>query len=512
MDFFSYVTKTLVTFIFIYISPHLFAEVTVNSLFNDHMVLQQKKRIPIWGKGTVNEHVTVSLLKENILIAFVETTVDKNGEWRIVFNELSAGGPFTLFIQGQNSIEISDVLVGEVWLCSGQSNMEYTLETVSNGIGEIKSANYPLIRAITVPRLSTNVPQKEINALWSVCSPETAATYSGVGYLFGRELFKSLNVPIGLIFSAYGATRAEAWTKYETLKEDSILNETIVSWEKAVQNYPNAYKNYMHAMALYKSNSLLNPSKSKQTLPPEPPVGPGHRNSPAGLYNGMIAPLAPFGIAGIAWYHGTANVPNAEQYRNLLTKMIADWREVWGSPIPFGIVQIANHLERDPVPVDSKKARLREAQLLVSKTVSNCGLVVTIDIGEANDVHPKNKQETGRRLGYWARSALYNEKILSQGPVFEKMEISGNKIILTFSSVGKGLQVKKGEVLKGFAICDVRQKFVWANAKIVGKTTVEVSAKEIKKPIAVRYGWSDNPEANLYNDLLPASPFRTDNY
>lgn len=346
-----------------------------------------------------------------------------------------------------------------------------------------------------------------------MCSPETVPGFSAVGYFFGRELHKELNVPIGLIHTSWGGTPAESWTRRGALESVPDCMPILERFDEAMAKYPEAKKKYDESMIAWKED--VKKAKAEGKNPPRrpgAPFGPGNPHSPAGLYNAMIAPLIPYSIGGAIWYQGESNAGRAYQYRKLFPAMITNWRKDWGQgDFPFLFVQLANFMAVDPEPVDSAWAELREAQLM-TLALPNAGMAVIIDIGEARDIHPKNKQDVGKRLALWALGKSYGKKQVYSGPIYKSKRTEGNKITLEFEHVGGGLAAGGGEPLKGFAVAGADRKFVWADAKIDGNTVI-ISSDEVSEPAAVRYGWANNPVCNLYNkEGLPASPFRTDDW
>jgi sialate O-acetylesterase len=334
-----------------------------------------------------------------------------------------------------------------------------------------------------------------------------------VAYFFGRELHKNLGVPIGLIHTSWGGTPAEAWTRRGVLKADPDFKPILQRYDEAVAKYPQAKQE--HERKLEEWKQAVEKAKTEGTRAPGrpgEPLGPGHPHSPSGLYNAMISPLLPYGIAGAIWYQGESNAGRAYQYRKLLPAMIKNWRDDWGlGDFSFIFVQLANFMAVKPEPGDSSWAELREAQSM-TLALPNTGMAVIIDIGEANDIHPKNKQDVGKRLALWALANTYKQALEYSGPVYKSSKTEGNRIILTFDDVGGGLMAAPEPPLKGFAIAGADHKFVWADAAIEGNTVV-VSSDTVSEPVAVRYAWADNPVCNLYNkEGLPASPFRTDDW
>jgi sialate O-acetylesterase len=621
----------------------------LHPLFSDHVVLQRDVPVPVWGWAEPGTRIKVALAGQS-----VETTADAGGKWMAKLGPYPAGGPHTLAVTGPKSVEVKDILVGDVWICSGQSNMEWPLSAANNAEKEIASATNPRIRLFTVPKKIALEPTTTVEASWQTCSPETARGFSAVGYFFGRELERELNVPIGLINTSWGGTVAEAWAsagaldampdfkgaleqikgekpedgkppvKFETLmaawwkkndpgsgeqpswsdpKFDATSWKTAklpghwekgplpdfdgLAWFRKEIDLPDAWDGkaanlslgpiddrdttFVNGVEVGGMNLWLAPRDykipagvlkagrnviavrvldtageggfggsakdmklalagddkaepialagdwaykastpmSSLSTPPEP--ASSNPNRVTVLYNGMIAPLKPFPIKGAIWYQGESNVGRAAQYRKLLPTMIKDWRDSFQvGEFPFYIVQLANFLEVKKQPVDSAWAELREAQYLTTRALPNVGLALAIDIGAAADIHPRNKQDVGRRLALNALASAHGKDVESSGPVYKAKEVKGNAIRLTFDHLGGGLVAKGGEKLEGFAIAGADGKYQWADATIDGDAIV-VSSPKVEAPANVRYAWADNPICNLYNQAgLPAVPFRTD--
>jgi len=494
------------------------ADVKLPAVISDNMVLQQCREVPIWGWAEPGEQIKVSFSwskKKAVAKA------DKDGKWMLEISPPRTGGPYKMTVRGKNNVvKIKNILVGEVWLCSGQSNMEFPVgarERWKTGVfdfeREIAAADYPNIRLFTVKQVSEEQPQSDCVGNWQLCSPETIGDFSAVAYCFGRELHKELKVPIGLIHTSWSGTPAEAWTRREVLQAEPVLEPILERYEKLVEEYPQARAEYQQKLEQWKDAvEKVEREGKKPPEKPRSPTKPGNRLSPSGLYNGMIAPLIPYGICGAIWYQGESNAERAYQYQKLFPALIKNWRNDWRQgDFPFLFVQLANFKAVKPEPSESDWAELREAQLM-TLALPNTAMAVTIDIGEANDIHPKNKQDVGRRLALWALAKSYGEKLVYSGPVYKSMGVEGNKIILYFDHIGSGLVAGGGEPLKGFATAAADRKFVWAEAKVDGDTIV-VSSDKVCQPVAVRYAWADNPVCNLYNkEGLPASPFRTDDW
>jgi sialate O-acetylesterase len=636
---------------------------TLPSIISDHMVIQQGVALPIWGTDVAGTKITVAFAGQK-----KKTVADKDGKWMVKLRSVKVKKnqkSQEMTITGSETIVIKDVLIGENWICSGQSNMQMAVGSSLNAREEIAVANYPEIRLFSVPNVTSLYPQTECKGSWVLCSPETVGGFSAVGYFFGRHLYKSLNRPIGLINSSWGGTIAEAWTSAEALRanlpefipeldqvakptgqylseleaykakkvdmdaamekfyalqedvktagktavtdfddsswktmklpgnwelnglpdldgivwfrktldipaswagKDIILHpgpidEVETTWfngtvvgsrgnsRKGDTQYWNQLRDYRVNGNLVKAGKNVvairvsdcvgqgglwgasadvmfaeladGTDKTKISLAgawrysveytlPRPPANPATPNRPSVIFNAMINPLIPFAIGGAIWYQGESNAGRGKQYQTLLPTMITDWRTRWGiKDFPFLIVSLANFMGRDAQPAESTWAEIREAQTMTTTKLKKVGQGLAIDIGDEKDIHPKNKQEVGRRLGLAAEAIAYKLKVSFSGPVFDTMKVAGNKAELTFKYTDNGLKVK-GDALKGFAICGENKKFVWAQAKIEGDKVI-VWAEGVAKPIAVRYAWGNNPECNLYNGAdLPTVPFRTD--
>ena len=475
-------------------------EVEPNSLFSEGAVLQQGVAVPVWGAGKDGEQITVKIQDQT-----VSTTV-RDGRWLVRLKPMKAGGPFTMTITGDNTITLTNVLVGEVWLCSGQSNMAFHLGAAANAAEAIAAAGDSQLRLFTVKYGATDTPKTDPSGNWKASSPETARSFSAVAWFFGRDLRRALKVPVGLIHSSVGGTPAEAWTDRATLEGDPELKEILEKYAEQVKNYDPAAAAAQHQRALEKHKLAVEKAKAEGKKPPQAPQKPADPRQasvrPCGLYNAMIAPLEPYAIAGAIWYQGESNSGRAGQYRKLFPAMIQDWRQAWGQgDFPFLFVQIAPH--------QGMKPEIREAQLLSWQKVPRTAMAVITDVGDEKDIHPTKKEPVGARLALAARAIAYGENIEYSGPVYASVKVDGNRAILTFTHVGSGLMVKDGE-LKGFTVAGADGSFVPSKAAIDGDTVV-VSSSEVATPVAVRYGWTNAPDVNLFNkDGLPATPFRTD--
>jgi sialate O-acetylesterase len=636
------------------------ADVQLPAIIGDNMVLQAGAKIRIWGKANSGERVAV-LFREKT----AQTTADQQGHWQTLIGPFTAGGPFELTIKGTNTLTLKNVLVGEVWVCSGQSNMEWPLINAKDGATAVAQASYPEIRLFTVEKQTSPALLDDVKGHWVITTPDTVGQFSAVAWFFGRELYQTLKIPVGLIHTSWGGTPAEAWTSYETVANNAELKPIAERYQESLKSLPDRQRDYERTMeqweqqniyadpgnkgeALgYAGTSMKLTDWKKMTLPqyfetsgpdidgavwfrkeieapqswagkdlvlnlppiddydttyfngtkvggigketpnsyekprrypvpgalvhggrnviavrvfdaagnggfagagqmsvgpaeskgdsislegawdykvevafepkhpdwgsrPQPP-GPANQNSPSVLYNAMLAPLTPFAIRGVIWYQGESNAGRAYQYRQLFPLMIRDWRRAWKQgDFPFYYVQLANWQPRKPEPGDSDWAELREAQSMTLREPQT-GMAVIVDIGETNDIHPRNKLDVGHRLALWALAQTYHRSIEYSGPLYDSNSIEGNSIRIRFKHA-TGLKTSDGQMPKSFAIAGADRKFYWADAHIDGETIVVSSAK-VASPVAVRYAWADNPEVNLYNGVsLPASPFRTDDW
>lgn len=636
-------------------APPPATSIEVPALFSDNMVLQRDAVNYVWGTAAPEGLVKV-LFKDQV----AEVVVDSAGMWRTYLAPESAGGPFELHVIGQDTLTFENVLIGEVWLASGQSNMEWPLRSTDHAEADIAAANYPEIRLFTVRKTTAAAPQRTIPSDgWHVTTPEHIASFSAVAYHFGRHLHEQLNVPIGLIHSSWGGTVAEAWTSAEALKaipdfktaveavqaraashgnEHTSYEERVQSWLQAIEQNDAGYENGQPVWAkadhddaawptmmvpqLWEDDALpgydgivwfrktfdapatwqgqdlelnlaqiddvdvtwfngievgqtgtynqlrsytvpaqsvkpgrnvitvrvldtgggggiwgeaskmsiapaSNPRAAKtlagawrykpaidlEQAPALPPRPAGEQNTPTMLYNAMIHPLIPYRINGAIWYQGESNAGRAYQYRTLFPALIQDWRNQWDSGIDFYFVQLANFMKIQDDPVEQETwPELREAQTMALE-LSHTGMAVTIDIGEADDIHPRNKRDVGHRLAVAALHTSYrNTDVIPSGPLYKDMAINDGAIHLSFDHIGSGLTTRNDAELQGFAIAGEDQIFQWADAIIEGDKVI-VSHPDITAPVAVRYGWANNPIVSLYNkEGLPASPFRTDDW
>jgi sialate O-acetylesterase len=475
------------------------AEVSLPALLSEHVVLQRRTPIHIWGKAAAGEAVSVTFRGQTR-----SAVADDLGRWSAYLPPSEAGGPFTLAVSATNTITLQDVMVGEVWVDSGQSNMEFSLRGANNGEAEVAAANHPKIRLIHVNKKVSALPVLDADARpWEVCTPQTAPGFSAAAYFFARDLDQKLGVPIGLIDSNWGGTPVEAWMSLRALSSDAQFMPAFAWWWNTIGDpVPLVRRDKRKQDWL---DAAAKAQAAGQPRPPDLPFESNMENSwmPGGLYNAMIAPLTGFPIGGVIWYQGeqNANAEGAPLYNGMFSAMIRDWRKAWGvGDFPFLFVQLANF-----TAPNGRWPELRDAQRQ-TLAVARTGMAVTIDIGEARNIHPRNKQDVGKRLALAARAIAYGENIEYSGPVLRTAVREDGSIRLWFDHAA-GLQSKSGD-LKGFQVAGADRKFEPAVAVIEG-TTISVSSPAVAHPLYVRYAWADNPECNLYNgEGLPASPFR----
>jgi sialate O-acetylesterase len=460
------------------------ADVSLNNMFGDHMVLQQGIKNKVWGKADPGEQVTVTLGGQTH-----STTAAADGTWHVFLDPVKEyGGPHTLTVKGKNTVTFNDVLIGEVWVCAGQSNMQWSVNQSNDPDIEKAAARYPNIRLISVPQVGTQEPQWNFNGKWQQCSPETVGNFSAVGYCFGRQLHQTLGVPVGLINNAWGGSAAEAWVKREKLAAHESLKAIHERWV-TMESAEKPDENQMKGNA-----------------------------RPGNIHSGVLTPSIGYGLRGAIWYQGETNAGRAYQYRDLFPFMIKSWREEWGlGDFPFYWVQLADYMAEKPEPAESAWAELREAQTMTMKALPNTGEAVIIDIGEGKDIHPKNKQDVAKRLARWALAETYKKTgIACRSPLYKGMEKQGSKIVLAFDHVGaKAADWRPFDVPNpiGFTIAGADKKFVPAKAVILPDGRIEVSSEAVAEPVAVRYAWADNPVCNMYSAVgLPLTPFRTDDF
>jgi sialate O-acetylesterase len=477
------------------------AEVKLPAVLAEHMVVQRGLPVHVWGTAAPGEAVTVTFHG-----ATRAATMDRFGRFEAYLPPCEAGGPFSLKVQGTNTIEFTDVLCGDVWVASGQSNMEFQLSHAANAQAEIAAANYPKLRLFFVKNNTSEYPVDDVSArTWTAATPETVGDFSAIAYLFGRNLLEKENVPVGLISSSWGGTPAESWTSLPALASDATLMPAFALWGNRMRTQSTTLLERAQDDLRYEA-AVAKAKAAGQT----PPWKPWHENDrncwrPGTLFNAMIAPLTPFPIRGVIWYQGESNADpeRASWYDRLFMTMIRDWREAWHQgDFPFLYVQIANWKTADgaqwwPLVRDNQRRTL---------ALSNTAMAVTIDIGEPGNIHPKNKQDVGARLALAARALAYGEKIEYSGPLFRQATRDGVALRVWFDHLGTGLRVH-GERALGFEISGADHKWHPAEARLDGDTVLVVNSA-VPDPVAARYAWKDAPECNLFNaEGLPASPF-----
>jgi sialate O-acetylesterase len=489
----------LVATALIALSISVHADVTLPALLADHMVMQRGLPVHVWGMAGQHEAVSVTFRGET-----KSTTADEEGRWGVFLSPGEAGGPFQLSVKGANTIELNDILVGDVWVASGQSNMEFAMTSLANAQTEIAAAQYPKIRIFLVKHEPADYPLENVESKgWAACTPETVADSSAVAYFFARNLQQKVGVPIGLIESSWGGTAAESWTSLHSLTADASLMPVFSARSKMVDTQSTRVLNQQREERAFQK--ALAQAKADGTPLPGRQWHPDFAAwAPAALFNGMIAPLTPFAIRGVIWYQGEANASpeRASLYAHLFQTMIRDWRNAWGEgDFPFLFVQIANwNTEPGELWPEVRNAQ-RQALAL-----RNTAMAVTIDIGDPIDIHPKNKQDVGLRLSLAARAITYGEKIEWSGPLYRQVTPEEHALRVWFDHAN-GLMAKGAE-LTGFELAGADGKYSAAEAKIEG-TSVVVSSAAVPTPVSVRYGWAANPNCNLFNkEGLPASPFQ----
>ena len=462
------------------------AEVTTSPVFGDSMVVQRDMPVHVWGWTQPNIDVHVAMAGHE-----AETRSDKNGRFDVKLDPLPAGGPHEMVIQADETRTFKDVLVGEVWVCSGQSNMQWPVSSANDPDLETLTANFPNIRLITVPRVGIQEPQNSFEGAWEACTPTSARDFSAVGYFFGRQLHQTLNVPIGLIDNAWGGSAAEAWVNRSELEKAGKYDELLEKWDTLAKTYDHeaAMNSYRKRLAAWEKNK-----KGNRPRPPRDQLTGNHR--PANIYNGVLHPTIGYTIRGAIWYQGESNSSRAYQYRDLFPLMIKNWRDEWKQgDFPFYWVQLADFQAEVDTPGDSSWAELREAQTMTMSKLPNTGEAVIIELGEASDIHPRNKQDVAKRLARWALANDYGYDIPFRSPTYQSMTIKDGKATLKFDHVGGKLDTFDVREPIGFAIAGEDRKFVNAKAKITGKDTIEVWSEDVKAPVAVRYAWPTTPSA-----------------
>lgn len=486
------------------------ADVELPNIFSSGMVLQRDQDNRLWGRADAGEPVQVSVRLGRAdapasdagqIVHQHSAVAGADGRWEVRLSPLPAGGPYTLVIEAANRLVIDDVLVGEVWVCSGQSNMQWSVDRSADPDLERLAADYPQLRMINFPQVGSQETIWSHPVAWKHCNAENVGGFSAVGYFFGRQLHLSLDVPIGLINNAWGGSSCEAWIERSRLEGIPIYEGLMQRWQEAEAQWETL--SGLEARNADQQRTLEQLSRQMVAQ---------HR--PANIYHGVLESHLGYGIRGVIWYQGESNASRAYQYRELFPLMIESWREAWGQgDFPFYWVQLADFMAEVDQPGDSAWAELREAQTMTLDRVTSSGQAVIIDLGEANDIHPRNKSDVGRRLARLALANDYHVPIAHQSPRMTGQRIEADRVILTFDPVDGGWWVKDYADIRGFAVAGEDRQFVWGAAEILADGSISVRAEGVPQPIAVRYGWADNPVCNLFSKAgLPLTPFRTDDW
>jgi sialate O-acetylesterase len=476
--------RALLCLIVIALCAPAYADVTLPPIFSDSAVLQREINVPIWGWDNPGQEVTVTLGAQS-----KSAKADEKGYWIVKLDPMKAGGPFRLTVKGSSTAECNDILIGDVWFCSGQSNMAYEMKAASSYKAELASADRPTLRQFKVPAYTTYIPSPKppldpakADPQWTLCSAQTLAGFSAVSFHFAKDIQANQNVPVGIINSSWGGTIIQAWTSRPTL-----------------QKIPN-----LHSVTAQQVKNQLAQLANPQSAPTTQPAKPIPPNTASVLYNGMVAPIAPYAIRGAVWYQGESNSNQYQEYQSYLTSLIKDWRATWGQgDFPFLVVQLPNY-KKDFWP------QMREAQAQAVQETPNADMAVTIDLGNPLGIHPNNKKDVGARLALAALQSVYGQKILGHSPTLDNMKIQGDKVILTFTNAPSGLVTKDGQPPKLFEIAGDEPNYLPANAVISGNS-ITLTHPDLKSPKAVRFAWSSEaPGFNLFSkDGLPVAPFRT---
>ena len=484
------------------------ADMRLPAIFSDHMVLQAETPVTVWGWASPAEKVSVSIAGQT-----QATNANAAGEWRVTLAPMAMKNiATTMTVTGSNALTVADVLVGEVWLGSGQSNMELPVKKANDFAREKAIASLPEIRMFTIKKSASTNQLADVTGSWEICNSNTVGNFSATLYFFGRELHQKLHQPVGLIHSSWGGTPIQAWIPLDALKASPNYETLMERKRLEVAAWPEREQQILANIRAWEAEAAKGTNQNMRMKPGNPGRPDSIQYQPARLYNGMIDPLTDYKIRGVLWYQGEANAregaTGAAFYTDLQTRLIAGWRLAWGEPdLPFLFVQLPNYDDAiDPTKVSW--AYFREGQ---SRTLAipHTGMAVTVDIGEPGDIHPKSKQEVGRRLALLALSDAYKINVPSRSPEYSQILIKGDEAQLTFNHAEGGL-VARGKSIKGFAIAGTDRKWYPATVRIE-RDHVSVSSPQVAAPVAVRYGWADNPECNLYNrDGLPLAPFRTD--
>lgn len=521
------IPKTILTlFAFLSIATtFVLADVRLPHVIGSNMILQREMQIPIWGWADPCEQVTVKFANHQ-----ANTTADEKGNWMVKLPVIKSPGPYKMTVSGNSTIVLTNILVGEVWLCSGQSNMEMGIGIVANGKEEVAAADYPQIRLFDVPKRPSGQTESDVDAEWRTCSPNNIAAggwegFSAVAYFFGREIHNRLNVPVGLIDASWGGSYIEPWTPPAGFAMVPKLTHILDEIEQTNSNYR---KVFMRALDEFEAwidkahKSMADNDRVPSGMPdyPQHPFTQSEPYSypwrPTGLYNGMIHPLVPFAIRGAIWYQGESNLSDGMLYHEKMKALVGGWRKLWGEgAFPFYFVQLAPFRYKGWPSKDVTPTSLPEiwqAQF-ESLSIPNTGMAVTTDITELDDIHPHNKQDVGKRLALWALAKTYGRTdLVYSGPLYKSMSIQDAAIHIAFDHVGSGLTSRDGKPLNWFEIAGPDKKFYKADAEISGNAVLVWNSK-VRKPVAVRFAWHQEAIPNLINkEGLPASPFRTDKW
>lgn len=490
--------------------PRVRAELKLPAIVGDHMVLQQQQANPLWGWDTPGITVTVKFAGQTHT-----ASTGPDGRWAVKLAAVPANStPQTITITGSSERVLQDVLVGEVWMCSGQSNMQWSLGQSYHGDLEALASHFPQLRLISVPQVGTQEKKTDFKGQWEAAGRDNVRDFSAVGFLFGRYLHEVLRVPVGLIDNAWGGSAAEAWVRRETIEQDPRFAALLESTRRREAELLSPEGKAKFAASVTKwQDDAAKAKAAKKTVPRAPVDWLTGNARPGNIFAGVVHPTLGYGMKGVIWYQGESNAGRAYEYAELFPFMIEQWRKEWGQGnFPFYWVQLADFRAEKPDPAESDWAELREAQTKTLR-LPNTGQAVIIDIGEGRDIHPRNKQEVAARLVRWALARDYGHALPHRSPEFRSVEFSGAKALVTIDCFGSSLRAFDVVEAKGFAICGPDKVWRWADAKVIAPNRVEVTNPQVTAPIAVRYAWADNPVCNLYSaEGLPVTPFRTDDF
>jgi sialate O-acetylesterase len=493
-------------------APSLQADVSVNNLFGDHMVLQRNAPLPVWGSADPGEAVTVRIGENS-----ATTVAGEDGSWSVSLAPMQAGGPHMLVIQGTNKLVFEDVLIGEVWVASGQSNMQWNVGNSINGdLDKLLVARNSQIRLIPVKNKGSQEPQDAFPGTWTVAAADTVGGFSAVAYSFAETLHATLGIPVGIIENSWGGSSAEAWVSRQVIAEDPILNSIHTQWLETEASYDFeaekaaaevALAEWEIAAASAREAGLPAPNKPR---PVQDKMTAQHR--PGNLWNARVLPVVPYTIRGAIWYQGEANASRAGQYRTLFPVLIREWRKAWKSDFPFYWVQLADFQKESEFSPDDPWPFLREAQTLTLQSVPHTGQAVIIDLGEGKDIHPRHKEEVGRRLARWALNRDYGyPDLVCRSPEFAAFSQEEDKLVVKFDYTGGGLRPFDTKEVKGFAVQTEAAGWQLVDGTVTSADTVVLALPDASPVTALRYAWANNPVCNLFSEEgLPVTPFRTD--